>query len=288
MLNKAVKPIWLASYPKSGNTWVRLFLSALLSKKELDINNIETDGIISSRYIIDSTLGINSAEIPEKDFLPYRSQLYHKWANTFTQKEYLLCKVHDSCILEGEILFPPEITRGVIYIIRNPFDMVASMANHSGITIDQSAKMLCNNNYKLAAKKSGLNTQISQHLGTWSQHIETWTNIHRDNMIVIRYEDMLLKGLETFSKIVNYLELQSSSEMIEEAIRLTSFDTIQKIEDQTKFSEKPKKSELFFRSGKIGGWKNEITNDQAKHIIDCNFDTLLKYQYISPNGDIIV
>jgi hypothetical protein len=288
MLNKSKKPIWLASYPKSGNTWTRLFLTALLKEKEVDINNIATDGIISGRNVIDSTLGINSAEVTEKDYLEFRPFLYDKWSENHTNKEYLLVKVHDACILNGVILFPKTITRGTIYILRNPFDMAASTANHHGVSIDMAVKMLCNNKHALAYNKKSLNNQITQHLGSWSQHLISWTNIHRENMLVIKYEDMLNKGLETFSKIVHYLDLDYTNQQIQEAISEVAFNKIQEKEKQNKFREAPKHAEMFFRSGRMGGWRNEITQEQANYIVDCNYESLLKYGYINENGDILV
>lgn len=288
MLNKSKKPIWLASYPKSGNTWTRLFLTALLKEKEVDINNIATDGIISSRNVVDSTLGINSAEVTENDFLEFRPLLYDKWSENQTNKNYLLIKVHDACMLNGVVLFPKKITRGTIYILRNPFDMAASTANHHNVSIDVAVKMICSNNHALAKNKKSLNNQISQHLGTWSQHLESWTNVHRGNILVVKYEDMLNNGLETFSKIVNYLELNYTSQQIQDAINEVEFNKIQEKEKQNKFREAPKNAEKFFRSGKVGGWRNEITQDQAEYIVDCNYESLLKYGYINENGDILV
>lgn len=288
MLNKNAKPVWLASYPKSGNTWTRLFLSALLQEKDPDINHIATDGIISGRNVIDSTLGINSAELPEQDYLQYRSQLYNKWANSFVNREYLLCKVHDACMLEGEVLFPPSITRGVIYILRNPFDMAASTANHHGVSIDKAVKMICSNKHALAHKKTSLNSQISQHLGTWSNHVQSWTNVHRNNILLIKYEDMLSNSQETFSKVVNYIGLDYPQAAIEAAIEKTSFKNIQEKENKNRFREAPKSAERFFRQGTAGGWRNEITPEQATLIIDCNYETLLHYGYIDKNGEILV
>lgn len=288
MLNKNVKPIWLASYPKSGNTWTRLFFTALLHDKEVDINNLVTDNIISARHIIDSTLGINSAEIPEETFLKYRSKLYHKWAESHSKKDFLLTKVHDGCILNGTLLFPPSITRGVIYILRNPFDMVASTANHHGVSIEKAVQMLCNNHHTIGKRKNQLNSQISQHLGTWSQHVESWTNVHRNNMLLIKYEDMLHDGLNTFTKVAEYLELPHTKEQIQKAIEEVSFNKIQQKENDTKFKEANNKMERFFRSGKTGGWRTEISEDQAKLIIDCNYEMLLKYNYIEKDGTILV
>jgi hypothetical protein len=166
--------------------------------------------------------------------------------------------------------------------------MVASIANHNGITIKKAVKNLCNNEYTIANKKTNLNNQISQHLGTWSQHVEGWTNIHRNNLFLMKYEDMLNDGINTFTALVRYLELNYTKEEIEKAIEEVSFNKVQKKETENTFKEKPTKAERFFRNGKMGGWRNEITEDQAKYIIDCNYETLLKYKYIEKDGTILV
>jgi aryl sulfotransferase len=287
MLNKNVKPIWLASYPKSGNTWTSLFLSVLLINDELNINHLAFENIISSRDIIDSTLGISSSDLPEKDFLKYRSLLYHKWARTFENREYLLVKVHDACIKSGEILFPVNITRGVIYIMRNPFDMAASLANHRGVSIDSAVKYLCNEKFAFAGDRSGLDTQLPQHLGTWANHVNSWNNVHSDNILVVKYENLIADAITEFSKIVQYIGLEYSQQAIENAVTKTSFQNLQEQEKEVKFKATPK-VDRFFRLGKAGNWRNELTNEQADLILNCNFDTLLKYNYIDAKGNILV
>jgi aryl sulfotransferase len=287
MLNKEVKPIWLASYPKSGNTWTSLFLSVLITDNELNINRPGFENIISSRKIIDSTLGISSSDLPEEDFLKYRSSLYHKWASVFKNREYLLVKVHDACILADEILFPVDITRGVIYIMRNPFDMAASLANHTQTSVDEAVKCLCRDTYALADKNSGLNTQLSQHLGTWSNHVNSWTSVHSNNMLVVKYEDLVEDAISGFSKIVEYLGLDYTKQAIEAAIAKTSFQNLQEQEKKVKFNAAPN-IDRFFRLGKVGNWRNELTKEQVDLIRNCNYDTLLKYNYIDANGDILV
>jgi len=286
-LNENVKPIWLASYPKSGNTWTRLFFTALL-KETVNINEIQTDGIISARNIIDSQLGIDSSDLTEKDFLKYRARMYHSWCESQVQKEYLLMKVHDACVREGYVLFPPEITRGTVYILRNPFDMVASSANHHNVSNEKAVRMICSNSHTLAGTGKKLNTQVSQYLGTWSYHLQSWENVHRDNMLVIRYEDMKSQPMETFSKLVNYVGLDYTSDQILRAIDEVSFSKIQQQEKEKAFKEAPKNTKQFFRSGKVGGWRDEITEDQIKLIIDTNYQSLLKHGYISKEGDVLV
>jgi hypothetical protein len=287
MLNKQVKPIWLASYPKSGNTWSSLFLSVLLNQKDLNINEMGFETIISDRSIIDAGLGVNSSDLPETDYIIYRSQLYHKWANSFLDKDYILVKVHDACSIGEQVLFTPAITRGVIYIMRNPFDMAASWANHARISIEKAVKDICSPTHGLAKNKTKLNNQISQHMGTWHEHIKSWTDVHHANMQIIKYENLINDGLNEFTKMVNYMELAYTASEIETAIAKTAFTNLQKQEKVTKFRLNPA-IDNFFRAGKTGGWRNEITMDQAKLIIDTNYDSLLKYGYITKDGEILV
>ncbi len=166
--------------------------------------------------------------------------------------------------------------------------MAASTANHHGVSIDKAVKMICSNKHSLANKKINLNTQVSQHLGTWSNHVESWTNVHRTNLLLIKYEDMLSNGLETFTKVVEYIGLNYPVSAIETAIEKTSFKNIQEKEEKNKFREAPKTAERFFRAGKMGGWRNEITQEQANLIIDCTYEALLKYGYIDQKGTILV
>lgn len=288
MLNETSKLIWLASYPKSGNTWVRLFLSALLYDADnFDINNPGLNLIISARSIIDSALGVSSANFPERDYLPYRSELYNRWADNYTMEKYLLCKVHDACTLNHVTLFPPAITKGTIYILRNPFDMAASMANHHNVPIETAVEMLCDPQHGLDKKQTRLNSQISQHLGTWSSHVQSWVNVHQDNMLLVKYENLVNHPLIEFSKIVKYIELDYSQIDIKKALQKTSFNTLQNKEKVTKFKMAPK-VKTFFRQGKSGQWRNEITQAQAQQIIDVNYESLLKYNYIDSNGNILV
>jgi aryl sulfotransferase len=287
MLRKDVKPIWLASYPKSGNTWVSLFLSVLMEGGALNINEQGFDAVISSRTIIDNLLGINSSQLPESDYLKYRSILYNKWAENFSDRNYLICKVHDACIREEVVLFPQFITRGVVYILRNPFDMAASLANHKTISIDNAVNQLCSNDTAMADRKTSLNNQLSQFLGTWANHVASWENIHTGNILLIKYEDLVAKGFSEFKKIVEYIGLRYSDPEIELAIAKTAFENLQQQEKAVKFCMTPEVSH-FFRSGRIGGWRNEITQKQVDRIITSNYDALLKYDYIDTSGNILV
>jgi hypothetical protein len=54
------------------------------------------------------------------------------------------------------------------------------------------------------------------------------------------------------------------------------------------FKEKPKSTEMFFRNGQVGDWRNYLTVDQTRQIIAANFTLLSELNYINSIGEIIV
>ena len=281
--------IWLTSYPKSGNTWMRLFLQALHTGGS-ELENLEeieaTNGIASSRALIDSNLGVYTSDMPDIEVQRLRGEAYRFWSSQLT--EDVIVKVHDAAFHRGVITFPKEVTKKVIFIVRNPFDMVASYANHMGCDIETSVMMLCDGNNTLAKSKKSLSTQVAQYMGSWSDFYNSWKNLYRVDMVVIRYEDMKHDSLNTFRKVVNALELNKTDEEIQKAIEATKFDKVKKVEQEKGFKEKPTKTKEFFRKGQTGGWRTEITEEQAQILVDRHFYTLLELGYIDDKGKILV
>lgn len=280
--------IWLASYPKSGNTWMRLFLHALKTGAE-QINDFEkiesTNGIASSRAIIDNYLGINSSDLPDKDVQKLRPEVYALWAQDL--KEETIVKVHDATFHAGIQLFPKELTKKAIYVIRNPFDMVASYANHMNRSIEKSIFELCNGEGALAGNELKLNLQVKQYLGSWSDHYNSWRNVFHDNITVVKYEDMLGDPIPTFTKVVSALNWSYDEQAIVKAIKASSFNNLKNAEEKNGFKEQPRNGS-FFRLGKSGNWRKEISMEQAQTIINRHYFTLLEMGYVNEKGEILI
>lgn len=283
------KLIWLASYPKSGNTWVRLFLHALGSESGTvdDLEKIEaTNGIASARGMIEEQLGIDSDEISNMDIQLLRPDVYRRLAKE-SEKD-LIIKTHDAAFHAGIFLFPKEVTKKAILIVRNPFDMVASYANHMSCSIEKAVFNLCNGKSSLAKNKKSFTNQVEQYMGSWSDFYNSWKNAHREHLEVIKYEDLKQNSFETFKKIVVAIGWDKTDEEIQKAIDEVEFSKIKKVEAEKGFKEKPRTTKSFFRNGELGGWKNEITQEQANTLIDRHFYTLLELNYIDNKGNILV
>jgi hypothetical protein len=272
---------WLASYPKSGNTWFRIFLANYLNKSNepISINEIGTGSIASSRVMFDDVSAIASSELLQDEIDMLRADIYREFSKELKENSYN--KVHDSYILvNGKPMFPKEISAGVIYFVRNPLDVVLSYANHSSIDIDKSIKLINSSKHKLAKSKKGLNNQLQQQLGSWSQHVKSWTEQKEIPVLIMRYEDMLDDTYNVFKKALEFLKLDFDETKFAKAIENSSFNVLTKLEEKDGFKEKPLKTEKFFNTGKSGNWKEVLNKEQINLIVENNREQMLKFNYL--------
>lgn len=276
------KIIWLASYPKSGNTWFRAFLTALLGDGDLNINEMKTDGIFSSRGIFDSCTDMDSTYLYDDEVKNLLPDVFKYQARQY-QKDKLFIKIHDAYTLNtnGKAIVPEEPTLCALYFIRNPLDVAGSFANHNGGTIDESIQIM-NNEKGSLAKQSGnrnVNNQFKQLMLSWSGHVNSWNADLPFPVLVMRYEDMLADPKAAFTRAVQFMKISVTAEQIDKAIAETKFEKLQQQEDKGGFTEKNKRSKSFFRKGIAGGWVSELTPLQIKSIIDQHSEVMKRYGY---------
>jgi aryl sulfotransferase len=283
------KIIWLCSYPKSGNTWMRLFLNTL-SKNCDNVNVLDSiiggDAMAASKLLLNDCLGVDTEELSADDIQKVRAQAYQVWSSAL--KEDTFAKVHDTAFYKGSLLFPHNVTKKVIYIVRNPFDVAVSVSHYLNISIQQSVDAICDEQLLIADTVNGFKSLVPQYLGSWSNHYYSWKKAYGSNMLLIRYEDMLRDGLAAFTNLTDYLGWNKSESEIQKALEICSFSNLQKMERISGFKEKPKSTEMFFRNGQVGDWRNYLTSDQTQQIIDANFSLLRELKYIDSIGNIIV
>ncbi len=169
---------WLPSYPKSGNTWFRIFLNNLLSNKDepADINNMDVNTpIASARGLFDEWVGYDSSDLTMDEIDNLRPDLYRLYASEGNQVKY--SKIHDAYaeLEDGRKLIPKDVSLGAIYIIRNPLDVAVSFANHSSINFEKSVSRLCKKDFASCQTANIMSLQLRQKLLSWSGHVESWT-----------------------------------------------------------------------------------------------------------------
>ena len=190
MKNK--KLVWLASYPKSGNTWLRIFLSNYFNNENspIDINNLDKSPIFGSRVVFDEYSPLFSSDLRPDEIDIIRYDVFRQIANEL--KELQFFKIHDSYhkIKNCKYIFPSENTYGAVYIIRNPLDVAVSYAYHSNISMQKSCEFLCNHKASFAKSNIKMDRQLYQILNSWSDHVVSWTEKTDFPVLLVKYEDL--------------------------------------------------------------------------------------------------
>ena len=248
--------IWISSYPKSGNTWVRAFLSTYLNSTDgkFNFSLLDKIGEFPDHNILNKFMD-------SKDFYNL-SEVSKHWIKVQelinSNKELTFLKTHSSlCNINGNQFTNSDNTLAFIHIVRDPRNIVLSMANHFGITQEESYKIISDKMYIIYPKKN--NQPIPSTLvSSWNNHYLSWKNSDSISKIVIKYEDLIKNTKDTFEKIINFLSEQAKIKYDEKkiinSINVTQFDNLKKNEDKYGFNMGQKNK--FFYLGKKNDWKN--------------------------------
>ena len=267
--------IWLASYPKSGNTWVRSFISALLFNNEgiNDFSNLKKIKQFPSRsqfknFVLD-------LQNPE--------EIYKNWTEVQNflnlDKEIKFLKTHHiNCEINKFKFTDDKNTLGTIHIVRDPRNVLLSVKNHFSLNnYTETLEFISREKHWVGIEKKQddkfRDNMIPTLISSWNIHYQTWKNKTK-NYLLIKYEDLEENPKKEFGKITNYLEklLNKKFDMkrIHKAINTTSFEYMQNLEDKGYFSENArghdKDKVKFFNLGPKNDWKKLLNNEIIEKI----------------------
>jgi hypothetical protein len=272
--------VWLASYPKSGNTWMRSFLSALLTEKEPDINDMSTGGIFSGKSNLERSLDLDPVFLRQGQIEKFR-RLSFSYLSDHSDKP-LFVKIHDAFTMseaDGLPLVPDGPTKMAVYLIRNPLDVTLSLANHLDKDPDAVIVKFINNPAGEFAGKNTAGHQFSQILLNWSMHVESWKKIPRFAVHFVRYEDLRFNPFQTFRAAVKAMGLEHTDEQIQKAIDSTAFEKLKKKEQESGFAENMNPKSSFFYKGQVGRWKEELSPAQIQRIKEVHEPMMRAFGY---------
>jgi len=264
--------VWLASYPKSGNTWLRLLLANLLSGRDTpaDINRIE----LNSRFLvrrdrIDEAAQIDSdlLTMDEADLL--RARLTEDFAAELdASRRDAFVKVHDAYRhrADGMAPFGRRPARAAVYLLRDPRDVAVSMAWHNGTTIAEAISGMANADQVLSRNRNRRAAQLTQRVCDWSGHVLSWTEQRDVPLLLLRYEDLLADPVGKFETVVRFLGIPATTEQVACAVRFSAFAELKGQEMRKGFLERQSPDAPFFRSGRAGAWAEVLTPAQAASI----------------------
>jgi hypothetical protein len=276
------RTIWLASYPKSGNTWFRMLVANLSAKdgQPVDINDLpERGGIASARGPFDYLSLIDSGLLTHDEIDCLRPRIYEALASGAADDEYhkpedirpvRFVKVHDAYTLtrRGEpLLAGPGGADGVILIVRDPRDVAPSLANHNRTGIDGAITLMNDPQAAYCAKPGRMHDQLRQKLPCWSGHVASWLDQTDIPVLLIRYEDMQADAIGVFGRALDFAGRPVGDEDIQRAVEYADFAELRRQEEDKGFSETPRRpGGLFFRRGEVGAWRDELTAEQVARI----------------------
>lgn len=260
--------VWLASFPKSGNTWFRIFLANLAAGENgpADINNLdERGGIASSRHEFEAATLLDSGFVTHDDIEELRREVYAR-AHAACQEQRWI-KVHDAYTLtpSGQPMFGIPGTR-VVYLVRDPRDVAISFAHHQASTVDQAINWMSNPDWAMCEPRKGLANQLRQRLLGWSGHVASWIDQTDLPITFLRYEDTSADPLRNFSAALEFAGRTAMPEDIARAIRHADLSELQRQEREKGFGERNPRSKSFFRSGQVGGWREVLSAEQVARI----------------------
>jgi hypothetical protein len=233
--------VWLASYPKSGNTWTRAFLHNLVhvtsgQKRAQKINELDQFSVGSTgKPFFEEVVGLELTDKHREEIAAARARVQQNMANA--AEGLIFVKTHQAIVVDrGHPTINFAVTAGAIYIVRNPLDVAISYAHHQGKSIEFAIDFMNMKN----AETSVTEKQVNETYGSWSQHVSSWTRKPHPAIYVMRYEDMLNQPQKTFGALARHLLFKPSESELADAIDRSSFERLREQEEKAGFKERPR------------------------------------------------
>ena len=268
---------WIASYPKSGNTWLRIFLANYLlgGDTPLSINKVGMLGLADgdARHYERANEGPYDLADPTQT-VSLRTKFLRQ-ANHSGPKVALVKTHCFNSTINGTPLIPPQLSRGAVYVIRHPGDVAVSFASHYGLTLDEAIARMA----EPRAVVGGSDGTALQFTSDWSSHVQSWAAGSTLKTHVVRYEDMHADPETAFGKVLIHLGLRVDPQKMTRAIEHASFKELQSQEAAEGFIENTPHQPRFFRSGKSGGWRDKLSNSQMKRLYQVHGPVMAQFGY---------
>jgi hypothetical protein len=272
------KLIWLASYPKSGNTWLRALLHNYFCRPD-------------APYDINSLTDITTGESGASLYRPHDPRPASQYSVADVQRMRPLVhagltrlsdgpvfvKTHNaSLIVAGVPLVTPQLTERAIYILRDPRDVALSYSRHLGLSIDETIAYMASED----AAMGGTDEKVFERLGTWSVHIHFWTRRPSPHLHVLRYEDLQADPAQAFGAVLRFLGQVPEPDLLDRAVRFSAIEELRDQERERGFEENPGAGGPFFGPGRAGSWRERLTPAQTARIEAAHGPEMRRFGYL--------
>ena len=278
--------IWIASYPKSGNTWLRALLASYYFTNEgsFSLSLLDKiDAFPSDKFFKEYNDQFSKVEDTSKYWLKEQEKINKKNKITFLKTHSAICKIN------GNSFTNKENSIGAIYIVRDPRNVITSISNHYQISIEDAFQFMKDEKRGIINKKDGRYLGF-QAVWSWSINQKTWVENNLFTVLVIKYEDLLNETYNTFRKVIEFINKISNSSKIfnkskgKNSIKNTSFEKLQRMENDHGFAEAMNKKGTnkkikFFNLGQKNNYKNLLSQDLIIKMNEFYKEELIKFNY---------
>ena len=272
--------LWIASYPKSENSWMPAFIENYLRNlpPEVNINQLFKNSVAEARadrfqaYV---EQGRDTTSLTAEEICAIRPLVQANMARQANGTVFV--KTHNFLgEFGGYPLHNSAVTSGAIYLVRNPLDVAVSMANYFAYPIDVAIDYMAEEMTGTPNEKEN----VPQIISSWSAHVQSWTENSEDRILILRYEDMLGNPEKSFRKVVSFLGQKRDPARLKKAIRFSSFDQLKTQESQNGFVERHEDAKTFFRSGRKNQWRQKLTEAQVQKIVNTHESQMKRFHYL--------
>jgi hypothetical protein len=269
---------WIASYPKSGNTWVRAIVDRMVHpERPLDINALSATApsfsSLTQRFVERNAIKLSGSAPGEvrRWWTPVQREICED-----AERDIFL-KTHNVAAKFDSGPFPdPGSTAGAIYVVRDPRDVALSYAWHYKMTLGLAIVALCTSSaFNIKQEQLGL-TEL---LMSWGEHVFGWTSLKRCRLLVLRYEDLLADPAAGVRRIGAFLDKPLSADQVDAIVAATSFQELKGQEQARGFNESVR-PDGFFRTGTAGQWRDIEDHSVFAPLIDKNARIMRRHGYL--------
>jgi hypothetical protein len=276
--------IWLASYPKSGNTYVRAFLSAYYFSENGQFDFSQISKIEQFPHEKFFSKKVNSISEASKQWIPIQKEINKDKRIRFFKTHSFLGNY------QGNEFTSPETTLGAVYIVRDPRNVITSLKNHYSFDDDKALEMITDKTRSLMSN-NGSHASLN-YISSWGENYLSWFRNNNFRRLFVKYEDLMTNKYETFRDIIvftntlmNRVEGVDRSKL-QKAIETTNFNVLKKKEISETFDKSEssfkiwrkfhsENKNLFFNLGPENNWK-KILKTEISNEIENNFEKEMK------------
>jgi hypothetical protein len=275
------KILWLASYPRSGNTWLRAFLHNLLRNPDepYDINRLQDFTLIDSDARWYRMFDPRPPTALTKEEVAALRPKAHA-AMTAAFPDTVIVKTHNAMVEDrGSPLITLEHTAGAIYVVRDPLDVAVSYSHHYGVSLEEAVAAMNRPGNQSIGNQDNFVYELH---GSWSEHVRSWTAMPSHALHIVRYEDMAREPLRAFGDVAGFLGMRAGPERVARAVERSAFSVLQRQETRHGFRERSNKSDRFFRAGEVGQGRRLLSHDLITALCDAHLESMVRFAYWPP------